>query len=154
MKSVSTLFGKYFVILPLLMIISFAGCNKEPEYIPGAGIQGYRAPIAKILFSPLAYDGATVAVEGFVRDYKEESEGNEPKQGDITTTFKLTDLKGNYINVLMPGEWEVDDNSYLVVGGIYRKNGNKLEAEQFEKVEFQDKDEKDIDKEFEKRDEW
>jgi len=154
MKSVSTLFGKYSVILPLLIIFFFAGCNKKPEYIPGAGIQGYRAPIAKILFSPVAYDGATVAVEGFVRDYKEESEGNEPKEENITTTFKLTDLKGNYINVLMPGQWEVEDNSYLVVGGIYRKNGNELDAEQFEKVEFQDKDDKGRDKEIEKRDEW
>lgn len=147
------------VILPVLMILVITGCNKKPEYIPGAGIQGYRAPIAKILFSPVAYDGATVAIEGFVRDYKEEGAGDseetdEVKSDDINTTFKLTDLNGNYINILMPGQWEVENNNYLIVGGIYRKNGNELEAQQFEKVEFEDKDEKDIDKEFEKRDEW
>ena len=81
-------------------------------------------------------------------------ETDEVKSDDINTTFKLTDLNGNYINILMPGQWEVENNNYLIVGGIYRKNGNELEAQQFEKVEFEDKDEKDIDKEFEKRDEW
>lgn len=148
------LFGKLFVTLTLLIVFASAGCNKEPEYIPGAGIQGYRAPISKILFSPLAYDGATVAVEGFVRDYKEESEGSRPDEGYVTATFKLTDLNGNYINIIMTGQWELENNYYLIVGGIYKKNGNEIEANQFEKVEFQDKDEKDIDKEVEKRDEW
>lgn len=148
------------VVLSVLMTLVVSGCNKKPEYIPGAGIQGYKAPIAKILFSPVAYDGATVAIEGFVRDYKEESDGETVEEADvvgaddINTTFKLTDLNGNYINILMPGQWEVENNNYLIVGGIYRKNGNELEAQQFEKVDFEDKDEKGIDKEVEKRDEW
>ena len=29
-------------------------------------MQGFRASISKILFSPIAFDGATVAVEGIV----------------------------------------------------------------------------------------
>jgi hypothetical protein len=160
MKICKDLFKNSIVILPVLMILVISGCNKKPEYIPGAGIQGYKAPIAKILFSPVAYDGATVAIEGFVRDYKEEIDGETAEESgaveadDIKTTFKLTDLNGNYINILMPGQWEVENNNYLIVGGIYRKNGNELEAQQFEKVYFEDKDEKGIDKEVEKRDEW
>ena len=160
MKICKDLFKNSSVILPVLMILVVLGCNKKPEYIPGAGIQGYRAPISKILFSPVAYDGATVAIEGFVRDYKEESDGETVEEAgaaeadDINTIFKLTDLNGNYINILMPGQWEVENNNYLIVGGIYRKNGNELEAQQFEKVDFEDKDEKGIDKEVEKRDEW
>lgn len=143
-----------FITLLLLLVFSIAGCNKEPEYIPGLGIQGYRAPISKILFSPVAYDGATVAVEGFVRDYSEESGTDEAADKDYTTIFKLADINGNYINILMPGQWEIINNDYLIVGGIYRKNGNELEAQQFEKVEFPDKDEKEREKEIEKRDEW
>jgi hypothetical protein len=160
MKICKDLFKNSIVILPVLMILVISGCNKKPEYIPGAGIQGYKAPIAKILFSPVAYDGATVAIEGFVRDYKEEIDGETAEESgaveadDIKTTFKLTDLNGNYINILMPGQWEVENNNYLIVGGIYRKNGNELEAQQYEKVDFEDKDEKGIDKEVEKRDEW
>ena len=86
-----------------MLVFVIAGCNKEPEYIPGLGIQGYRASISKILFSPIAYDGATVAIEGFVRDFTEGTEDGSDKDKDVTTTFKLTDLKGNYINILMPG---------------------------------------------------
>ncbi len=154
MKEINTKIEGTYIIIPLLLLLLIAGCNKDPDYIPGLGIQGYRAPISKILFSPLAYDGATVAIEGFARDFAEEPVDGSDTIEDITTTFKLTDLKGNYIIILLPGEWEIVDNDYLIVGGIYRKNGNELEAQQFEIVDFEKKDEKGRDKEIEKRDEW
>ncbi len=154
MKEINTKIERTYFIIPLLLLLVIAGCNKEPDYIPGLGIQGYRAPISKILFSPLAYDGATLAIEGFARDFAEEPVDGSDTSEDITTTFKLTDLKGNYIIILLPGQWEIVDNDYLIVGGIYRKNGNELEAQQFEIVDFEKKDEKGRDKEIEKRDEW
>jgi hypothetical protein len=154
MKKINAKIERTYIIIPLLLLLLIAGCNKDPDYIPGLGIQGYRAPISKILFSPLAYDGATVAIEGFARDFAEEPVDGSDTSEDITTTFKLTDLKGNYIIILLPGEWEIVDNDYLIVGGIYRKNGNELEAQQFEIVDFEKKDEKGRDKEIEKRDEW
>lgn len=153
MKNIITKFKGIYILIPLLLLV-FAGCNKEPKVIYGLGIQGYRASIAKILFSPIAYDGATVAIEGFVRDLAEETQDGIDEDVEITTMFKLMDLNGNFINIEMPGQWEIEDNDYLIVGGIYRKNGNMLEAKQFEKVEFDDKDEKDRDKEIEKRDDW
>ncbi len=154
MKEINAKIEGTYIIIPLLLLLLIAGCNKDPDYIPGLGIQGYRAPISKILFSPLAYDGATVAIEGFARDFAEEPVDGSDTSEDITTTFKLTDLKGNYIIILLPGQWEIVDNDYLIVGGIYRKNGNELEAQQFEIVDFEKKDEKGRDKEIEKRDEW
>ncbi len=154
MKKINAKIERTYIIIPLLLLLLIAGCNKDPDYIPGLGIQGYRAPISKILFSPLAYDGATVAIEGFARDFAEEPVDGSDTSEDITTTFKLTDLKGNYIIILLPGQWEIVDNDYLIVGGIYRKNGNELEAQQFEIVDFEKKDEKGRDKEIEKRDEW
>lgn len=154
MKEINTKIEGTYIIIPLLLLLLIAGCNKDPDYIPGLGIQGYRAPISKILFSPLAYDGATLAIEGFARDFAEEPVDGSDTSEDITTTFKLTDLKGNYIIILLPGQWEIVDNDYLIVGGIYRKNGNELEAQQFEIVDFEKKDEKGRDKEIEKRDEW
>ncbi len=154
MKEINTKIERTYIIIPLLLLLLIAGCNKDPDYIPGLGIQGYRAPISKILFSPLAYDGATVAIEGFARDFAEEPVDGSDTSEDVTTTFKLTDLKGNYIIILLPGQWEIVDNDYLIVGGIYRKNGNELEAQQFEIVDFEKKDEKGRDKEIEKRDEW
>lgn len=154
MKNIITKIERTYIIFPLLLLVVIAGCNKEPKVIHGLGIQGYRAAISKILFSPIAYDGATVAIEGFVRGFAEETEDKASADEDVTTTFKLTDLNGNYINILMPGQWEIIDNDYLIVGGIYRKNGNELEAKQFEKVDFEEKDEKGRDKEIEKRDDW
>lgn len=154
MKEINTKIERTYIIIPLLLLLLLAGCNKDPDYIAGLGIQGYRAPISKILFSPLAYDGATVAIEGFARDFAEEPVDGSDTSEDVTTTFKLTDLKGNYIIILLPGQWEIVDNDYLIVGGIYRKNGNELEARQFEIVDFEKKDEKGRDKEIERRDEW
>ena len=154
MKNLITKIERTYIIFPLLLLLVIVGCNKEPKIIYGLGIQGYRAPISKILFSPIAYDGATVAIEGFVRGFAEETEDGAGTDEEITTTFKLTDQYGNYINILMPGQWEIIDDDYLIVGGIYRKNGNELEAQQFEKVDFEEKDEKDRDKEIEKRGEW
>ncbi|MCH8014340.1 MAG: hypothetical protein IH823_06065 [Candidatus Dadabacteria bacterium] len=154
MKEINTKIERTYIIIPLLLLLLLAGCNKDPDYIAGLGIQGYRAPISKILFSPLAYDGATLAIEGFARDFAEEPVDGSDTSEDVTTTFKLTDLKGNYIIILLPGQWEIVDNDYLIVGGIYRKNGNELEAQQFEIVDFEKKDEKGRYKEIEKRDEW
>ncbi len=144
---------KSFIILPLLFVFVFVGCNKEPEYIPGQGIQGIREPIFRILLSPVAYDGAIVVIEGLVQDYSEHKAVDSENSEDIETSFKLYDTRGNHINIAMPGSWEIADNDYLIVGGIYRQNINLIEAEQFEKVQFKELEEE-KDKEIEKRDDW
>lgn len=162
------------VLTALLFFLFFVtGCNKKPEYLPGSSVQGIRAPISKVLFSPIAYDGAVLKLEGIVTDVTE-SEGssdrdnsdgvssedtasgkageNEENTGDDTTTiFKLRDLNGNYVNIILPGSWEIFDDDYMIVGGTYRKNGNELEARQFEMMDFEKGDKE---KEIEKRDEW
>ncbi len=137
------------LIAAVMLFALAAGCNKEPEYVPGMSVQGFRASISKILFSPIAFDGATVAVEGIAASVSEV----DPEQEDAMTNFRLVDLNGNFINVEMPGSWEIADNDYLIVGGIYRKNGNILEAAQFELVELEG-DGEDQDKEIQKRDNW
>lgn len=137
------------LLIAVMIIASVlaAGCNKKPEYVPGSSVQGFRASISKILFSPIAFDGATVAVEGIVNKVVIENAG--PEEAEMN--FILTDLNGNYVNVLMIGEWDIADNDYMVVGGIYRKNGNVIEAEQFEKIVLEQKDK---DKEIKERDNW
>ena len=146
-------FNRSFLILPMLFVIALVGCNKEPEYIPGQGIQGIREPIFRILLSPVAYDGAIVVIEGVVRDYSEKKAIKENSE-DVEATFKLYDTRGNHINITMPGSWEIADNDYLIVGGIYRQNINLIEAEQFEKVQFKELEEQEKEKEIEKRDDW
>src|SRR3989304_4839322 len=60
--------------------------------IPAVHIPGIRAPITKILISPLAFDGAIVAVEGIAHDVKQEKSDGQDK---TSTIFKLSDLQGN-----------------------------------------------------------
>lgn len=141
--------AKHFALIAFISSFVFtAACSKKPEYIPGSSVQGFRAPISKILFSPVAFDGATVAVEGIVTDVSTES--GQPGE-DMVTNFKISDLNGNYINVYMPDTWEISENDYMIVGGIYRKNGNVIEAEELEKIVLQKDNRKE---EIEKRDDW
>ncbi len=157
------LFKMFLLSSVLLLLVITAGCNKEPEYIPGQTVQGIRAPISKVLFSPIAYDGAILKIEGYIIDLivegqiedsdapSEAPEITEADPEDLTTLFKLIDTKGNYMNIILPGTWDIAEGDYLVVGGTYRKNGNELHAREFEVVVF-DEDEKE--EEIEKRDEW
>jgi hypothetical protein len=135
------------LLIAAILFSALAACNKKPEYIPGSSVQGYRAAISKILFSPVAFDGATVAVEGIVSDVKQNNAGSK----DVITNFKLVDLDGNFINVEMPGSWKIADKDYIVVGGIYRKNSNLIEADEFEKIVLKDKNKNE---EIQKRENW
>ena len=152
-------------LLPAFFLILFiaAGCNKDPEYIPGQTVQGIRAPISKVLFSPIAYDGAQLKLEGHITDLIVEGEIDdeasptempeieETDPEELTTLFKLVDTKGNYVNIILPGTWEIVENDYVVVGGTYRKDGNELEARQFEVVDFKEDEREKI---IQRRDEW
>jgi hypothetical protein len=120
----------------LVLTIILVGCGPKETPIPGPNVAGIRAPINKILLSPLAFDGAIVAVEGLAHDVKQETSNG---QGQSSTLFKLSDLQGNYINVSIPGTWEILENDYLVVGGIYRRTENKIEAQQIEKIVLEKK---------------
>ena len=117
-------------LVPALLIM-FTGCgSRNEEEIPGANIAGIRASITKILISPLAFDGAVVAVEGLARDVKKENSDGQ----NAVTTFKLSDLQGNYIRVSIQGTLEISGNDYLVVGGIYRREKNEIEAQEIQKI--------------------
>lgn len=122
----------FLVVLVILII----GCGKKENEIPAAHIPGIRAPITKILISPLAFDGAIVAVEGIAHDVKQEKSDGQDK---TSTIFKLSDLQGNYINVSTPGKREIFEYDYLVVGGIYRRAQNLIEAQQIEIIVLEEK---------------
>jgi hypothetical protein len=126
-------------LLPsLLLIFSITSCGGEKE-IPAPQISGIRTTIERILISPLAFDSAQVAVEGIAHDI------NEAKTGEDVPTiiFKLTDRAGNFINVSIPSSWVVMEDDYMVVGGIFRRSKNEIEAQQLEVIVLEeDKKEK------------
>ena len=129
MKNINAFIKTLIILTPLLLVFIIAGCNKEPEYIPGAGIQGIREPIFRILLSPVAYDGAIVVIEGVVQDFSEQKETDSANADDLEATFKLFDAKGSYINIRMPGQWEIVDNDF----GHHRLGGQKF-GENFQDI--------------------
>ncbi len=132
----NTIFAKTINIAFVLVLlgaptVSCSGAKEKP--IPGANIAGIRTPITRILISPLAFDAAIVAVEGLAHDVHEENLNGEEK-----TIFKLSDLKGNYINIVIDGSWDIYENDYLIVGGVYRRAKNEIEATQLEKIKLEE----------------
>jgi hypothetical protein len=74
-------------------------------------------------------------VEGLAHDVKKETvNGGKTEK----TFFKLADLRGNFINVSILGKWEIVENDHLIVGGIYRRARNEVEAEQVEKMKLEE----------------
>jgi len=125
-----------FVLLIITGFFIITGCGGEKEIL-APQVLGIRTSIKRILINPLAFDGAIVALEGIARDMEEESSVNDvPK-----TRFKLADLSGNYISVSMPTSWVVEENDFVVVGGIYRRAKDEIEAKQLEVIVLEDEEE-------------
>lgn len=123
---------KCFIFLSSLSVITFTACGEKEILAPH--IMGIRTTIQRILISPIAFEGAAVAVEGIAHDISEEKvNGDVPK-----TIFKIYDIAGNFINVSMPTSWVVTDNDFMVVGGIYRRDKNEIEANQLEVIVLED----------------
>lgn len=118
----------------LVLALALPACGRKSPPVVGAGIAGIRASISKILFSPLAHDGAQLAVEGIALGVAvTDSHDDGP-----VTTFKLSDLRGSYINVRIIGRPEIEDHNYVVVGGMYRRKTNEIEAGQYEVIRTQE----------------
>ena len=117
-------------LLPsLLLIFSIAACGGEKEIL-APQISGIRTTIERILINQLAFDAAQVAVEGIAHDISEV----KTDQGVPSVVFKLTDRAGNFIDVSIPTSWVVEEDDYVVVGGIYRRSKNEIEAQQLEVI--------------------
>ncbi|MGQ0793039.1 MAG: hypothetical protein ACT4NX_03015 [Deltaproteobacteria bacterium] len=113
------------LILALLVLSCAAAKKKE---IPGDSIAGIRTSAQRILISPLAFDSALVVVEGVAQGVKVASSG---KKGIV---FALADGRGNFIYVSAPDAWDVSEGDTLIVGGVYRKSENTIEALRMEKI--------------------
>jgi hypothetical protein len=117
-------------LLPLILLaLSITACGGEKK-IPAPQIAGIRTTIERILINQLAFDSAQVAVEGTAHDISEA----KTDQGVPIVLFKLTDRAGNYIDVSIPTSWVVKEDDYMVVGGIYRRSKNEIEARQMEVI--------------------
>ena len=126
------------LLTSLILVVSIAACGGKKEVL-APQIAGIRTTVERILINQLAFDSAQVAVEGTAHDIGEA----KTDEGVPIAIFKLTDRAGNYIDVSMPTSWVVEEDDYVVVGGIYRRLKNQIEAQQLEVIVLdEDKKEK------------
>lgn len=126
-QTIKKLLKKFLPLLLLIVLVTACGGKKE---IPAPQIAGIRTTIERILINQLAFDSAQVAVEGTAHDISEA----KTDEGVPIVLFKLTDRAGNFINVSTPTSWVVEEDDYVVVGGIYRRSKNEIEARQMEVI--------------------
>ena len=109
---------KYLFITFLLV---FLGCNQTKNEPKPFNVPGIKTTITDIQISPLAYDGAIVAVIGNVIKI-------------LDNKFIIADAKGNTIWVLSKDNSNIDVKEHLLVNGIYRKQDNIIETDQIIKI--------------------
>ncbi|MGH7886056.1 MAG: hypothetical protein ACRENO_10220 [Thermodesulfobacteriota bacterium] len=105
-------------IIAIILLIT-ASCSKK-EVIPEFNIPGIKTSISRIQISPLAHDGARVVVLGFIKNIKSQININEP------STLTLSDIKDNSIEVEFNSDFKGEIDEQVIVGGLYRKDINRI----------------------------
>lgn len=112
----------------LLFLTTIYGCSgdKEPEPF---NVQGVKTTIHRILISPLAFDGATVAVTGYVDKNSFELSKNE---------LILADKINNKITVNFENDYTPVADDFILVSGKFVKNLTKIENAEIYKIIIED----------------
>ena len=108
------------VIISLLFVIS---CNRTWQN-PNTTLPAAKISIASLISVPTVYDGAGVVVKGMVWDVVND-ELVYLKDGYVETLnfslFKLSDKKGNFVNVYTEDIDSISEGDLVEVVGIYRR---------------------------------
>ena len=108
------------VIISLLFVIS---CNRTWKN-PNTTLPAAKISIASLISVPTVYDGAGVVVKGMVWDVVND-ELVYLKDGYVETLnfslFKLSDKKGNFVNVYTEDIDSISEGDLVEVVGIYRR---------------------------------
>lgn len=108
------------LLLTLLLVIS---CNRTWQD-PNTTIPASKISIASLIAVPTVYDGAGVVVKGMVWDVVND-ELIYLSDGYVETLafslFKLSDKKGNFVNIYTEDYFDVNEGDIVEVVGIYRR---------------------------------
>ena len=103
-----------------LFIIS---CNRTWQD-PNTTLPAARISIVSLISVPTVYDGAGVVVKGMVWDVVND-ELVYLNDGNVETlafsVFKLSDKKGNFVNIYTEDEIGINEGDIVEVVGIYRR---------------------------------
>lgn len=114
----------YIIISSLILISISCGQKKDIELL-GQDIPGVETRISRILINKYAFEKAIIKIKGKVKN--KEIYGT---QGILK--FRLTDKKGNFVNVISNKLVEIKEDDYLVLSGIYNSAENLVVLEEFE----------------------
>ena len=113
------------IFIPLFLTLLFViSCNRTWQD-PNAIIPAAKISIASLISVPTVYDGAGVMVKGMVWDVVND-ELVYLSDGYVETLafslFKLSDKKGNYVNIYTEDYFDINEGDIVEVIGIYRRD--------------------------------
>lgn len=112
------MFKKYSLITLLLV---FGACESKKNSVYQLNVPGIKTTVSRIQISPLAHDGARVAVVGSVVKVFEDN-------------FVLTDTKGSTVLVGFSKDLNFNEGEQVLISGVFRHNKNTIEADQIIKI--------------------
>ena len=112
------------IFLPLIVSLLFIVSCHRTWQDPNTSIPAAKISIASLISVPTVYDGAGVAIKGMVWDVVND-EVVFLNDGYVETLnfslFKLSDKKGNFVNIYTEDNLDIREGDLVEVVGIYRR---------------------------------
>ncbi|NIP31360.1 MAG: hypothetical protein GTO02_17130 [Candidatus Dadabacteria bacterium] len=120
------------ITLTLLLVLTITyGCSKKKKAEP-FNVPGVKTDISRVLISPLAFDGATVAIIGYVKDF---SISEEPNQSNV---LLLSDKLDNTIIIEFLDNFQTTLGEQILVSGKFIKETNRIVEAKLYKIVIED----------------
>ena len=108
------------ITLTLLLILTISYSCSEKKEIEPFNVPGIKTTASRILISPLAFDGAVVAITGNIKDILITDDNSSPNQ------LILTDEYNTDINVEFKDDFDGLPDEFILVSGKFVKELNKI----------------------------
>ncbi len=114
-------------LIIVILLGAFISCfqGKKTELI-GQHIAGVDTRISRILVNKYAFEKAIVKIRGKVKQLQKNSQ-------DGSISFRLTDRKGNFINIQSDKETDIQEDDYIILSGEYNSAENLINLYDYEK---------------------
>ena len=121
------------IILTLLLMLTITtSCSKTKKNIPEFNVPGVKTSISRILISPLAFDGAVVALTGYVKDVSISDDPSEPN------LLNLSDGFDNRIIIEFHDEFSAELDEQILVSGMFNRDSLRIIDAKLYKILIED----------------
>lgn len=122
---------RLIILLFLSLSLVHTSCADKEHKEIGFTISGIETRISRVLISRNSFEGAIIKLLGKVENLTV-TEGDT--ENPTITRFKITDPKGNFINVEGTGKLELKDDDVIILAGTYSSPSNSIKLIEFEIV--------------------